>query len=67
MNGLSILALVLIVIGSIINFILPAIIRKNSAHSDSVQNLIYTVKSIGLAIVVFGCIIFFWLGGKFSV
>ena len=64
MTLLEIIALVLIVIGSAVNFLLPQVIRKKQGYDNSIST-IYTVKSIGLVLVVIGCIIFFWLGGKF--
>ncbi|MBQ3181843.1 MAG: hypothetical protein IJB50_03705 [Clostridia bacterium] len=66
MSLLEIFALALIVIGAVINFLVPQIIKKNSDFNNNL-NTIYIVKSIGLVLVVIGCIIFFWLGGKFSV
>ena len=67
MSPIEILALILMAVGAIINFLVPVIIRKKLSHSDSSQNLIYITKSIGLVIVITGCIIFFLLGGKFGV
>ena len=67
MSLTEILALVLIAIGAIINFFVPPIIKKKSSQNDNVQNKIYIVKSVGLVLVIIGCIIFFWLGGKFGV
>lgn len=64
MTLLEIVALLLIAIGSLVNFVVPQIIKKNSGYDNSLST-IYTVKSIGLVLVVIGCIIFFWLGGKF--
>ena len=64
MTFLEIVALSLIAIGSVINFIVPQIIKKKTGYNNSMST-IYTVKSIGLVLVVIGCIIFFWLGGKF--
>lgn len=63
----EILALVLIAIGAVINFLVPPIIKKKSSQNNDAQNIIYIVKSIGLVLVIIGCIIFFWLGGKFGV
>lgn len=64
MTFLEIIALLLIAIGSVINFIVPQIIRKKQGYDNSIST-IYIVKSTGLVLVVIGCIIFFWLGGKF--
>lgn len=67
MNILEILALVLIAIGAVINFLIPPVIKKKSVQDDTIQNKIYVTKSLGLILVIVGCIIFFWLGGKFGV
>lgn len=67
MSPLEIISLVLIVLGAIINFLVPQIIKKNKAQYENVENKIYTTKTIGLILVIIGCIIFFWLGGKFDV
>ena len=67
MSPLEILALVLIAVGAVINFLVPAIIKKKTVKADTLPNTIYIVKSIGLVLVIIGCIIFFWLGGKFGV
>ena len=64
LNLFEIFALVLIAVGAIVNFLIPHIIKKNSG-SNNIQNAIYIVKSIGLVLVVVGCIIIFWQGGKF--
>ncbi len=64
MTLLEIVALILIAVGSLINFVVPQIIKKKSGYDNNLST-IYTVKSIGLVLVVIGCIIFFWLGGKF--
>ena len=63
----EILALVLIAVGALVNFLAPVIIKKKSGCDDSLQNVIYIIKSLALVMVIIGCIIFFWLGGKFSV
>ncbi len=67
MSLAEIFALVLIAVGAIINFIVPTIIKKKSVEADALPNSIYVVKSFGLVLVIIGCIIFFWLGGKFGV
>lgn len=64
MTFLEIVALLLIAIGSLINFLVPQIIKKKQGYDNNLST-IYMVKSIGLVLVVIGCIIFFWLGGKF--
>lgn len=64
MTFLEIVALLLIAVGSLINFLVPHIIKKKQGYDNSIST-IYIVKSIGLVLVVIGCIIFFWLGGKF--
>ena len=67
MNTLDIISLVLILVGAIINFLVPPVIKKKSGDSEETQKTIYLVKSFGLVLVIIGCIIFFWLGGKFGV
>lgn len=67
MSPLEIFALVLIAVGAIVNFLVPAIIKKKIAKTDIIPDKIYIIKSVGLILVVIGCIIFFWLGGKFGV
>ena len=67
MSVYKILALVLIAIGAVVNFLIPPVIKKNSDQGEATQNKIYTIKSIGLVLVSAGCIILFWLGGKFGV
>ncbi len=67
MNVLDIISIVLITVGAIINFLVPPVIKKKSGDSEEAQKVIYLVKSFGLILVIIGCIIFFWLGGKFGV
>ena len=67
MSIIEILALVLIAVGAVINFLVPPIIKKKAGQDDQVQNKIYIIKSCALMLVIVGCIIFFWLGGKFGV
>lgn len=67
MKVLDIISIVLIVVGAIINFLVPPVIKKKSGDSEETQKVIYLVKSFGLILVIIGCIIFFWLGGKFGV
>ncbi len=65
MRSLQILSLILIAIGAVINFIGPLIIKKKLSLNNK-DNAIYITKSIGLVIVIIGCITFFWLGGNFG-
>ncbi len=67
MNVLDIISIVLIAVGAVINFLVPPVIKKKSGDSEEVHKVIYLVKSFGLVLVIIGCIIFFWLGGKFGV
>ena len=67
MSIFKISALVLIAIGAVINFLIPPVMKKKSGEGDATQNKIYVTKSIGLVLVSVGCIILFWLGGKFGV
>lgn len=67
MSPLEILSLVLILVGAVINFLVPQIIKKKTGQYDNAENKIYITKTTGLVLVIIGCIIFFWLGGKFGV
>ena len=67
MNGLDIVSIVLILVGAIINFLVPPVIKKKSGENEETLKTVYVVKSLGLILVIIGCIIFFWLGGKFGV
>ena len=67
MKYLDILSIVLIAVGAVINFLVPPVIKKKSGDNEEAQKVIYLVKSSGLVLVIIGCIIFFWLGGKFGV
>ena len=67
MNILDIIAIVLILVGAVINFLVPPVIKKKSVDNTETDKVIYLVKSFGLIFVIIGCIIFFWLGGKFGV
>lgn len=67
MNMLDIISLVLILVGAVINFLVPPVIKKKSGDSEETLKTVYLVKSFGLVLVIIGCIIFFWLGGKFGV
>ena len=67
MNGLEIIAIVLILVGAIINFLVPPVNKKKSGDNEETLKTIYILKSLGLILVIIGCIIFFWLGGKFGV
>ena len=67
MSGLKILAWVLIIVGAVLNFLVPVILKKNAEDQETVMKSVYTVKSMGLILVIIGCVIIFWLGGKFGV
>ena len=67
MKFLDIIAIVLIIIGALINFVAPIFIKKKITDEESQNKAVYLTKSFGLVLVIIGCIIFFWLGGKFGV
>ena len=67
MKLIEIIPWILIVVGAIINFLVPVLLKKNSNADDAVMNKIYITKSTGLILVVIGCVMIFWLGGKFGV
>ena len=64
---MKILAYVLIILGAVINFLVPVVLKKKAESQESMMKAIYTVKSVGLILVIIGCVIIFWLGGKFGV
>ena len=67
MSLYEIIAVVLLAVGAIINFLVPPILKKKSPQEENLNNKIYIIKSIGLVLVIAGCITFFLLGGKFGV
>ena len=67
MKLINVIPWILIVVGAFLNYIVPIILKKNSKTEDSVMNKIYITKSAGLILVIIGCIMIFWLGGKFGV
>lgn len=67
MKLIEIIPWILIIFGAIINFLVPVLLKKNSDADDAVMNKIYITKSTGLILVVIGCVMIFWLGGKFGV
>ena len=67
MSSLRILSYVLIVLGAIINFLVPLLIKKKAQSEENAMKAIYVVKSAGLILVIIGCVMIFWLGGKFGV
>ena len=62
MNSLNTIPYILIIIGAFLNYIVPIIIKKKSNDLSK----IYITKTIGLILVIIGCIMVFWLGGKFG-
>ena len=67
MNSVKIIALICIVLGAMVNFLAPAVLKRKAESEESVMKTIYAVKSLGLIMVIIGCVIIFWLGGKFGV
>ncbi len=67
MGSLKIVSIALIVLGAIINFLVPLAIKKSALPEESAMKAIYIVKSAGLIFVIIGCVMIFWLGGKFGV
>lgn len=67
MNYMKIIPWVLIVVGAVLNFLVPVFLKKSAPSPDAVMGKIYVTKSAGLILVIIGCIMIFWLGGKFGV
>lgn len=67
MNSVKIISLILIVFGALVNFLVPVVLKRKAESEDAVMKKIYAVKSLGLIMVIIGCVIIFWLGGKFGV
>jgi len=67
MSYLEIIPWIFIIVGAFLNFIVPILLKKNTDSPDAIMNKIYVTKSTGLILVIIGCIMIFWLGGKFGV
>lgn len=67
MSYLEIIPWIFIVVGAIFNFIVPILLKKHAESPDDVMDKIYITKSAGLILVIIGCIMIFWLGGRFGV
>ncbi|MBO5930379.1 MAG: hypothetical protein J6Q27_03680 [Clostridia bacterium] len=67
MSYLEILPWIFIVVGAFLNFLVPIFLKKRAETPDAVIEKIYVTKSAGLILVIIGCIMIFWLGGKFGV
>lgn len=67
MSYLEILPWIFIVIGVFLNFLVPILLKKRAETPDAVIEKIYITKSAGLILVIIGCIMIFWLGGRFGV
>lgn len=67
MSHLNVIAYILIIVGAIINFLVPVALKKSDIPAEVKTKKIYLVKSAGLLLVIAGCVIIFWLGGKFGV
>ena len=67
MSMMKPLSWILIILGALINFLVPVVLKKRAKSQESVMKSIYVVKTIGLILVIIGCVIIFWLGGKFGV
>lgn len=67
MNSVKIISLILIAFGALVNFLVPAVLKRKAESEETVMKTIYAVKSLGLIMVIIGCVIIFWLGGKFGV
>ncbi|MFR8975632.1 MAG: hypothetical protein ACLVG9_06495 [Eubacteriales bacterium] len=67
MNFIKIIPWILIVLGAVLNFLVPVFLKKGAASPEAVMGKLYVTKSVGLILVIIGCIMIFWLGGKFGV
>lgn len=67
MSYIKIIPWILIIVGAIINFVVPIILKKKTETTNEATDKIYITKSAGLVMVIIGCIMIFWLGGKFGV
>ncbi len=66
MIDMKIIAWILIVVGAVLNFVVPHVLKKRAESEDGVMHKIYLIKSAALIMVVVGCVMIFWLGGKFG-
>ncbi len=67
MSYLRVISWILIIVGAFLNFIVPILLKKKAETPDDAMQKIYVTKSAGLILVIIGCIIIFWLGGRFGV
>lgn len=65
-NYMNIIPWVLIILGAILNYLVPVFLKKGAESEDAIMNKIYITKSTGLIFVIVGCVMIFWLGGKFG-
>ncbi len=67
MSPMKLLSYALVILGAAINFLVPILVKKAAKSEESAMKAIYLVKSAGLIFVIIGCVMIFWLGGKFGV
>lgn len=59
---------ILVIIGALINYLAKPVLKKmKSANEDSEQKLLYTIKIVGLCVVIAGAVMIFMAGGKVDV
>ena len=64
---MTMLGWILVVIGALVNFLAKPMLNKISkTDNDPEQKLLYTVKILGLCVVIAGAIMIFLAGGKIN-
>lgn len=64
---MSAIGWVLIVIGALINFLAKPVLQKKQGEQEICEKTLYTVKIVGLLLVIAGAALIFVAGGKVDV
>lgn len=64
---MSVIGWVLIIIGALVNFLAKPVLQKASGTQEEDEKKLYTVKIIGMLLVIAGAAMIFVAGGKVDV
>ena len=54
MNFIKIIPWILIVLGAVLNFLVPVFLKKGAASPEAVMGKLYVTKCVGLILVIIG-------------